>query len=104
MRTVAGWSAAPGEAARTSPRRWLAPPIAPWTAPQATGAPEDPAIPVRSSRCRRRATTATSPQADAGPGAGEVRWVAAHPDLDGVGAGACRPTVDDGIFCWGACS
>src|SRR3954469_18351811 len=76
----------------------------PRTAPQATGAPEDPAIPVRSSRRRRRATTATSPRADAAPGAGQARLVSVDPDLDGVGAGACRPTVDDGIFCRGACN
>ena len=48
---------------------------------------------------RRRATTATSPRARVVLGAGQPHQAAGAADLDGVGAGAWRPTIDDGVFC-----
>ena len=42
---------------------------------------------------------ATSPRVGAAPGAGRARQAVAASDPDGVGTGAGRPTVDDGVFC-----
>ena len=85
-------------AARVAQRRtsWLLSAL-PTTILAAAMAPGNPAALPSLTSLRRRATTATRPQARAAPGARQLHQLVVAGDLSGVAEGLSWPTVDDGI-------
>src|SRR4051812_18169507 len=97
-RRAAAWSAALEGTARTVQRRAPSPPLVlPTAPPAAAAAPGGPATPLSLTKLRRRATTATCPQAPAALVARRRHPLTVADDLDGFCVSPQGPTIDNGI-------